>query len=405
MLRIKMSYIDKIFPFYGKLQNDDEVYIACEYSPYNDESNESPNNYGYKSVDKNRRLAFLSYLPLSIPRSSDNFNTPNIYPTINARNQSGSFDLLFTPVSQAASVFNIKNICNNQFELLYNNFPVYISDALIQFNIFNGTIQELTGGKMFTITKSSNDSENKNTYISNYNQFSTYYGVFQLLFNLTPVYKVGCLNSKCGCNDTENNCCIPQDISSLSITNVCSVQTNGITNNYKILIIPKNSRYISINGEIYNDNTTIYNFLFTWDSIVNNELQAPYTYYSKSLFKSLEISKKTFTIKYCKNNEICGDNGGCYGSCSDNCLSTDTKCYNISGRSECLTDSEIRDLEEDLGNNSENINFFTIITIIFAVLLAIAFVVFLIVIFTKSKKQLNIKPTYNVTVYEKDETN
>jgi len=171
MLRIKMSYIDKIFPFYGKLQNDDEVYIACEYSPYNDESNESPNNYGYKSVDKNRRLAFLSYLPLSIPRSSDNFNTPNIYPTINARNQSGSFDLLFTPVSQAASVFNIKNICNNQFELLYNNFPVYISDALIQFNIFNGTIQELTGGKMFTITKSTSESENKNTYISNNKQF------------------------------------------------------------------------------------------------------------------------------------------------------------------------------------------------------------------------------------------
>lgn len=403
MLRIKMSYIDKIFPFYGKFQNDDEVYIACEYDPYNDES-DSSTQYGYSSVPGNRRLSFLSYLPLSIPKSTDNFNTPNIYPTTNARNQLVSFDLLFTPVSQAASVFKLKNICNNQFELFYNNLPVFISDALIQLNL-NLNFQELAGGKMFTITKSSNDSENKNLYKSTYNQYSAFYGVFQILFDFSPIYKVGCVASECGCDDTQNNCCIPQDTSSLSITSLCNIQTNGNNSSYKILIIPKNSRYISINGEIYNDNTTIYNFLFTWDSIVNNELQAPYTYYSKSLFKSLEISKKTFTIKYCKDNEICGDNEGCYGSCSENCISNDLECYNITGKSECLTESELKDLEDNTSDGSENINFFTIITIIFAVLLAISFVVFLIVIFTKSKKQLNVKPTYNITVYEKDEPN
>jgi len=401
-----MSYIDKIFPFYGKLKNDDEVYIACEYDPYNDDDIQSPNNYGYKSIDGNRRLSFLSYLPLSLPRSIDNFNTPNVYPTVNSRDQLVSFDLLFTPSSQTASVFRVKNICNNEFELYYNNFPVYISDALIQFNILNINNQELTGGKMFTITKSKNDSQNTNIYKSTYNQYATFYGVFQLLFDLTPVYKVACISTGCGCNDIQNNCCIPQNTSSLSINNVCNVQTNGSKNSYKILIIPKNSRYISINGEIYNDNTTIYNFLFTWDSIVNNELQAPYNYYSKSLFKSLEISKKSFTIKYCKNNELCGQNNGCYGSCSESCITNnDLECYNITGISECLTESDIKDLEDDVNNGSENINFLTVITIIFAILLALSFVVFLIVIFTKSKKQLNVKPTYNVTIYEKEENN
>lgn len=392
-----MSYLDKIFPFYGKLENDEEVYIACDYTPYDETDNI---RYGYKSKDGNRRLSFLSYLPLSIPRSNENFNTPNIYPTTNARDRLVSFDLMFTPVSQAASLFKVKNICNNSFELYYNDIPVYISDALIQFDFMQLNYQELTGGKMFTITKSISGSDS-NIYKNEYYNYGIFYGIFQLFFNLSPVYKVGCISTKCGCDDKDEDCCISVNNSSLSITDLCNVQTNGFNLPYKILLIPKKSKYISINGEIYNDNTSIYNFIFTWDSIVNNNLQSPYVYYSQSLYKSLEISKKTYSIKYCTNSELCGDNGGCYGSCNVDCISNNSlNCYNITGLSECLDDNDIKDIEKD--SNSDNINYFTIITIIFAVLLAISVAVFLIVVFTKSKKQLNIKPTYNVSIYEKE---
>lgn len=393
--------IDTIFPFYGKIQNDEEVYIACLYDPVFSLPARPP---GYRSSDGNKRLAFLSYLPLTIPDPNDdytkNLQTPNIYPTTNARKQLVSFDLLFTPASQAASVFKVKNVCNNSFELFYNNLPVYISDTLYQFDLFQFSSQELYSGNMFTITKA-NDSDN-NKYTNNLYEYSTFYGVFQLLFQMSPVYRVACLPGNCGCDGNEEpNCCIPDNSSSLSINTLC-FQTNSINISMPILIIPKKSRYISINNVIYEDNTTIYNFLFTWDSIVNNNLQAPYIYYSPSLFKSLEISKKTYNIKYCIGDELCGDNGGCYGSCNTDCLSnSDGECFNINGLSECLSPSDLD--PEDNDGAIFNFDTFTIITIIFTVLLAICIGVFLIVIFTKSKKQVNVKPTYNITIYENEE--
>ena len=399
MLRIKMAYPVNSFPYYGKLQNDDEVYIACIYNPVISDQFSGYFNESYIYSENNKRLSFLSYLPLQLSTPPD--TNLYVYPTLSSLENKVSFDLFFTPVSQAASIFKVKNLCNNKFELFLNDNPVYISTSIYQ---LKSGFQVPSEGFMFTLSKPS-DQDNF-VFESVINQYATFYGIFQKLnFNLRPIYKKGCVNLQCAC--TEKFCCIPDGTSSLSIVSLCDFQNNASSKyipdstdiQYDILIIPKKTRYLSFGGSIIEDNSSINNFLFTFDTIVNNNGQAPYINYAPSLFKSLEESKATYNIKYCINNEKCGTNG-CYGSCIDNCLTTNIDCYNITELSECY---DKKDFEDKGSQNIPELNILTIVTILFAIILSIALVVFVIVIFTKSKKKLNVTSTYNVNIMEQDD--
>lgn len=393
-----MAYPVSTFPYYGKLENDDEVYIACIYNPVIFDILSGFTNDSYIYTENNKRLSFLSYLPLQLSTPPD--TNLYIYPTVSSLENKVSFDLLFTPVNQAATTFKVKNVCNNKFELFFNDNPVYISSSIYQ---LKSGFQVPIEGFMFTLSKPEN--QDKFVFESEINQYATFYGIFQKLnFNLRPIYKKGCISSQCPC--TEQLCCIPDGTSSLSVVSLCDFQNNAASTyipdesdiEYSILIIPKKTQYISFGGAIIQDNATISNFLFTFDTMVNNNGQAPYINYAPSLFKSLEESKTTFNIKYCRNNEKCGTNG-CYGSCTDKCLTSNIDCYNLTELSECKDSSQF----DDGSQISSDLNILTIVTIVFAIILSIALVVFVIVIFSKSKKKLNVTSTYNVNIFEKED--
>ena len=61
-----MAYPVSTFPYYGKLENDDEVYIACIYNPVIFDILSGFTNDSYIYTENNKRLSFLSYLPLQI---------------------------------------------------------------------------------------------------------------------------------------------------------------------------------------------------------------------------------------------------------------------------------------------------------------------------------------------------
>jgi len=403
-----MQYYNIKFPFYGKLENDDELYIACYYHP------DSENKVAFDELNRpyliegdtsfipneiNQRLSFLSYLPLKITLFGTN---PIVYTTKDTMLNKFSFDLQFTPAYNNASIFKVKNVCGNNFELYFNNQPVFLSTPLIQAD--SGEQVEVSGN-MFTLA----NTENKKPQVyqnPNYD-FGTFYGVFFSMNGLflNPVYKKGCVSQSCDCtsNPENQNCCIPDLISSLNISDLCDKQMNSMPGVYDIILIPKKTKYASISGIIYEDNNTLYNFIYTWDTIINNKGQSSYVYYSSSLFKNLDYSKRTINLNYCRANQLCGFEN-CYGSCSSDCKNNTKSCYDINFEWTCSSDAGliIKPPPIDVNPSDEigGFNLLTIITIIFGVLLIISVIVFIVVIFKRSQKRVGISSVYNVNVYE-----
>lgn len=362
-----MDILNTQFPFFGKLQENDEVYIISIYDPISFEESEN-----------NKRFSVLSYMDLKF--SSEIY--PYVYPTVNSRDKIVSKDLLFTPVITNISTFVVSNVCNNKFSLkikIGNVFlPVYLSKSLNQLNN-----NDVFDKYMFTV--SSNDSNNIDTFETQSYNYSSFYGKFEKLnYDISPIYKLGCILNQCNC--IGKNCCIPNSTNSLNIVSNCEKQENSKNKYNNIMIIPKIVKTSSVNGIIYNDNNTIFNFTFLWDLFLNQKITINDNYfYSSSLFESIEISKKVYKIKYCTNENLCGTNG-CYGSCNSNCLIVNTKCQVLSENAQCGID------KKDSSNNFsflKDLGLSNILGIIALLLSIIIIITFIIISLKKGNKYIS----------------
>jgi len=368
-----MSILDYQFPFYGKLQNGDEIYVMAYYNPVN----------SFTPTQNNQRLAGLTYLNLI----SSAGKYPFRYTTVNTKKNGASADLLFTPAINSISTFVVSEVCNNSFKisLKLNNelLPVYLSPALNQ----DDSDIELASS-MFTVYS----DEQNNVATINYTEYNygVYYGRFlNVQPSLSPVYRKACFSNQCGCT---GECCIPVLSNSLTITSICNVQEN-IKNNTinSVLIVPKLTKTISESKIIYSDQNSIFNFMYFWDITVNQNIVIKNIYYySSSLFKSLDIAQQTFEVRYCFNIDICGNNG-CYGECSTDCLSKAKSCYVLSTNAECVeTGKEPKPVE----TGGSNVSF--IVSIVFFIVILIALIGFIIIAIIKPKSKYSKLTTYNV---------
>lgn len=368
-----MSILDNQFPFFGKLQNGDEIYIMAYYNPVN----------SFTPSLNNQRLAGLSFQNLIA--SSGKY--PFSYTTVNTRQTGASTDLIFTPAINVISTFVVSNVCNNKFKisLKLNNelIPVYLSNALNQ----DDNDIELASS-MFTIY--STDQNNLDTLEYTEYSYGVYYGRFlNVQPSLSPVYRKACFSNQCSCS---GDCCIPVLSNSLTITSICNVQEN-IKNNTinNILIVPKLTKTISESKIIYSDTNSILNFMYFWDITVNQNIVIKNIfYYSSSLFASLNIAQQTFDIKYCFDNNLCGQNG-CYGSCNTDCNITSKKCYVLSANAECIESGKE---PKPVKNGTSNVNL--IVSIVFFTVILISLIGFIIIAIIKPKSKYSKLTSYNV---------